>query len=140
MNTCPCPTKQGLVEGSTSLDVVYFLLDDDPNREHEDFMVDARVKFIMINPNKTEWNGNQETKAKEFFSGSHLLLKTKTRSGSLLLIKLRFLMMAMILSFGHAKPPSMVIGLSKLGDLECSTSCLMFNKYKQLLRRQNHKP
>jgi hypothetical protein len=52
-NTCPYPTKQGLVEGSTSLDVVHFFADDDPNREHEDFMVDAREKFIMTNPNKT---------------------------------------------------------------------------------------
>jgi hypothetical protein len=59
--TCPCLKKQGIDAGSTSIVVRHCLADDDPNGEQEAMMVDADLKLIVFNPNKTRWYSNKDT-------------------------------------------------------------------------------
>jgi hypothetical protein len=66
--TCPSLKMKGINARSTSLVVGHYLADDDPNGEHDAMMVDAHLKLIMFNPNKTKLYSYQETNAEDFIS------------------------------------------------------------------------
>jgi hypothetical protein len=64
--TCPCLKKQGIDAGSTSLVARHCLANDDTNGENAAMTMDADVKLIVFNLNKTKWYSNQDTKAAVF--------------------------------------------------------------------------